>query len=173
MSFFFSSTPHRKGIRFRIASYWRAKRHSCIRSKNTRQASISPCDKDIQSLKDFACSEQGIWSWTMVWAACWASAGAGWREPSTASTALWAIALPVPSAIPCITVPAKPAIIPPPDPGWAGGGAVVWGAGGGGEAGRWVPEKLLLWLAGLGAGRGEAAQSKNNPKIRRVNFEVM
>ena len=53
-------------------------------------------------------------------AAAW---GSGWREPSTESTARWASALPVPSAIPCATMPPRPDIMPPPCCGIAGGGA--------------------------------------------------
>merc|ERR1719273_1435288 len=54
------------------------------------------------------------------------------RGPATASTARWAMALPPPNAIPCMTIPPRPDNIPPPED-CAGAGAGCCVAGGGAD----------------------------------------
>ena len=105
---------------------------ACSRSKNVRQASISPLLIPMHSTNGLALSPHSIPSCTTVCAACVASTGAGWydRDPNTASTARCAIALPPPNAIPCITVLMNPPD-PPKTPCLAGGGADCVLCGGG------------------------------------------
>ena len=76
------------------------------------------------------------------WAYCCPCGAASPPSPlmpsATAPTARCAMALPVPKAMPCATVPIRPPIMPPPCCCWAGAGAAGRRAGGGGRLGMLV-----------------------------------
>lgn len=79
--------------------------------------------------------------------------------PAAAPTALWAMAEPVPNAMPCTMVPMSPDIIPPPAAGACAGGAAAGARAGGGGA-----------RAGARAGAGAGRLAGADPPPRELDY---
>lgn len=120
----------------------------------------------IQLLNAVRSTAHGPWlyddcgTWGATWTGCCCcctclSELSPLMAPATAPTARWAIALPVPNAIPCITVAARPDISPPLWAGWANGawagGGIGAGAGGLAAGGGGVRAGGGADLTGAGA----------------------